>query len=202
MKYTALILYALLILVVVSGAVNMSAGGGYYLVTSSTQEMGGAVIGNFQYDFQSWLGARGDLGYYSGGSYYKNTEGATEDTTETDVTSLPYFGAHVLALIPLGDGGGVYFGPGVSYSSNSGTNKITASEGGASVTTSQDFSGSNLGFSMVLGGRAPINPGLYVYSDLLFWNSYHASHDLEDTNISISQNINTIAFGIGVGTNF
>lgn len=202
MRNTALILYALLTLVVVSGAESMSAGGGYYLVTNSTQEMGGAVIGNFQYDFQSWLGARGDLGYYSGGSYYKNTVGASEDITETNVTSLPYFGAHVLALVPLGDGGGFYFGPGVSYSSNSGEIKRTQSEGGITITTSQDISGSNMGLSMVMGARAAINPSLFVFGDVLLWNSYQASYDVENTNVTVSQNVNTIAFGIGVGTTF
>jgi len=189
-------------LAAVSGAANMSAGGGYYLVTTSTQEMGGAVIGFFQYDFQSWLGARGDLGYYSGGSYYKLDQGASEDTIEVNVTSLPYFGAHVLALVPLGEGGGLYFGPGVSYSSNSGEIKETEAVGGVSTTTSQDFSGSNLGLSILLGARAAINPGLYVFGDVLLWNSYQASYELEDSNVKVSQNMNAMAFGIGVGTTF
>jgi hypothetical protein len=202
MKTLALVLGLIVISASTIGAANMSAGGGYYLVSNSTQEIGGAVIGFFQYDFQNWLGARGDLGYYSGGSYYKLTQGANESSNETDVTSLPYFGAHVLALVPLGEGGGLYFGPGVSYSSNSGEIKQTQSGGGVSVTTSQDFSGSNLGFSMVVGGRATINPGLFVYGDMLLWNSYQASYDLENSDISVAQNVNTIAFGIGVGTSF
>jgi hypothetical protein len=202
MRYIVLIAALMAVSVPTVAADNMSAGGGYYLVTNSTQEMGGAAVGFFQYDFQSWLGARGDLGYYSGGSYYKHDQGANEDTNEVTVTSLPYFGAHVLALVPLGEGGGLYFGPGVSYSSNSGEIKVTQTQGGGSITTSQDYSGSNMGLSILLGGRAAINPGLYVFGDVLLWNSYQASYDLEDTNVTVSQNVNTIAFGIGVGTSF
>jgi hypothetical protein len=108
----------------------------------------------------------------------------------------------VLALVPLGDGGGLYFGPGVSYSSNSGEIKHTESVGGITTTTSQDFSGSNLGLSILFGARAAINPGLFVYGDMLFWNSYQASYELEDTNITVSQNSNAVIFGIGVGTTF
>jgi opacity protein-like surface antigen len=202
MKNSFLIIVFIFALVLVAGAENMSAGGGYYLITTTPEQMGGALIGFFQYDFQSWLGARGDLGYYSGGSYYKIDQGASEDITETNVTSLPYFGAHVLALLPLGEGGGLYFGPGVSYSSNSGEIKVTESVGGISTTTSQDFSGSNLGFSIVVGARASVYPGLFAYGDMLLWNSYRASYDLEDTNVTVSQNANSIAFGVGVGTNF
>lgn len=202
MKIISLIFCVILALAAISGAENMSAGGGYNLVSVSTEEMGGAVIGFFQYDFQSWLGARGDLGYYSGGAYQKIESGASEDITETNVTSLPYFGAHVLATLPLGDGGGLYFGPGVSYSSNSGEIKETESVGGITTTTSQDFTGSNLGLSILFGARAAINPGLFVYGDMLLWNSYQASYELEDTNITISQNANAVLFGIGVGTTF
>jgi hypothetical protein len=202
MKNTAIIVSLIFVSALTAGAANMSAGGGYYLVSNSTQEMGGAVIGFFQYDFQSWLGVRGDLGYYSGGAYQKIETGASEDIDETNVTSLPYFGAHALALVPLGEGGDLYFGPGISYSSNSGELKTTQSLGGISTTTSQDFSGSNLGISMLLGGRASINPSLYVFGDVLFWNAYQASYELEDSNFTVSQNVNTIAFGIGIGTSF
>ncbi len=103
---------------------------------------------------------------------------------------------------PLGDGGRAVFWSRCKLFLQLRQIKKTNSVGGITITTSQDFTGSNLGLSILFGARAAINPGLFVYGDMLFWNSYQASYELEDSNITVSQNSNAVIFGIGVGTTF